>query len=928
MLSRRSSRTSIKLGGPKSTSSLRPYRADGQYAGFKDEDTAYNSAVTAAGVAFDRTKEHKHGISIQGAHHMPTEPENKPNINRRKSIRFAGPSAVPTRNQSITRRSARSFRPSASPRDSSLQTDRLPADAGKSAVQSFETASLDDEESTEQNVVLKPSSYRKLKKARSMFAPGQVSSAALPRINEKAGRHFRRQSARSSESLEESKTLPDRRLRKSYSFLRRVADNLPTTPQQDPQSDEAVRLARDEYLRQLQQQRLKEQSSLLNLAKRNGRRKPFRRNLRTSGANPYGSPVASSITDCEQSKSVRFGDRTRRFSVIVKNGFKKVFSRPPGNTTSIPAQHLDASRAYFGNTQAHMQHADQFYPPIPSPDAELLQRVKSRESVGHPSPQLVGEDSSARSVASLEDTTRDKSRVTSWTDSTAANTIHMPGKGGRKRLSVIKEDGGPHQPSSSAIVFERVDTGYSAFSQPFRQSGGRAPEPQRVFSALQREIGKKDSMPQLDESDLEGESAWHPQRTITPQHSYPDLPLYRGSHKDHPEIARQLTPQDIATLNELDVPNRPRYESGSGFFPVYKRIEQTQSTSPYRKALQLSGANDGNATSNGDLLHHLRQPFAGANRQVSQNSGSESVYSRASNGYKPYASISTPSLIKSDTNSEPGTAVVISSESRMYSRSVDPFRQYREISDKSTKSSSEWKEKLASEIASLDRSSYEDDKIYDALPVARRGHKRENAQIDNVSSLTAGVEPHLPSGRAVRDMGFTPPVMQNGRSRPRRDRSPLKDITPPKVVNMIRQNENTPPSGKSNHQGSSANLAQRSSQSSLTPRKENVKDYISPLNRSGLDRAEPHRHLHSKSSPYVHSEPESLPDLGVMVGYRTNDKAVRGLAGLVTPKRGFVSTTTTPDMQFSQELLIERFLKNRSKAYGTGEEDTKDAAFL
>ena len=976
MLSRNSSNASGRPRRSKSTPSIKPHQsAREQYAGFENEEIAHYQAVTAAELAYERAQGHHMATRCAEDGKIPGDAAQRPALARQKSIRFARPSAVPQRSYPITRRNAPDSNPQSKAQSLGLKSNRHNADADLSTARSLATQSPSGEgQFIEHNYASQPSSYRKLRKSKSMFTPGKKPSAVFPAGIPKAGRHFQRHSVRSSDSSGEPMRLPDPRLRKSISFLRGVAERLPTSNRQYARNDEAVQLARDQYVAQLEKQRLKEQPPFLNLISRRKPQKAFRRTVRTSSTNSYSSAITSPNVVEEPMQSTSIGVKARIFSQNLRKKLLKVFGRSMSEDSSIPAQHLDASRAHFGQGISPLDQSEYRYPPIPSPDAELLRRVGSRENFGHNSPVYVKEDGrtrSIRSVPSQGDMSIDKSRVTSWTDSTAANTINMPHVMGRKRLSVIKEDGGPHQPSSSIRAYNDAANTYAAFRQPYRiGSAGMVPEPQRIFSALQREIVKQKSQANLDDSDSGIDSGSDQMRStrssIALRRSANGSESYQGlfspphQHLDYSEVTEDLTPQQIATLNESGEasPKRPLHEIGSGFFHANKHIEQKKSSSPFRRALHDSIENDSS------LKKHITgpadssrttpfQPMA-AQYHFGHGTGSESIYSRTSGDQTPKAVKSSVSLMGCGIDEEPGTAIIQTTETARNRRERNQSRQHGDLSDRSSKSSGEWKKRLASDMAYFDDWSAENDKIYNALPVKESGHKRESAQFDEDDVeigglLHANQLPPQPLG--LLRLNTNIPALRSETSRSMLRRFPFAEITPPNKPHAVRQTENTPPirpslntqvSSRSkndkeplNARAISNSLGTKISQASLIQRNENANSPASSNSRHSPERAERLRRLKSKSSLSLHKAASSS-SLGNTGGYLTESKIAHNVkASPNNPwlrgnasKENSPSPNNTPTHHSSDKRLVENFLKDRRRDMRISEEGSNDPAFL
>lgn len=933
---------------------------------------SHEQAVTAAELAFERAKERDAASSRANEGCMDTADNEKerPQLGRRQSIRFTGPTAAPRRSRSITRREAPTLDNPELPFHHDQHSDILHSDA-KSVATAF---SRDVEDFIESDLPSVPSSYRRLRKAKSMFSPGKAPSTVFSNGTPIGRRHFQRQSMQSSLGYEEPLRIPDQRLRRSFSFLRGVTDRLPTSNRQYVTQDAAVQLARDQYLRQLEEQRLKARPYFLNLSKRRRSQKAFRTTVRTSSTNSYGSAIESSLPlqDSAEPKSIK--RKARSLSQTLRRKLKQVFGR--NNITTMPVQHLDASRPHYGNEMRGPNQIEHHYSTPPSPDEELLRRVSSRESVLRSSPVILDKEyraGSIRRAPSDDDLSKEKSRVTSWTNSTAANTIEMPHLVERKRLSVIKEDGGPHEPSSSARLYGPIGDGYAVFRQPVRQINKSVPpEPQRVYSALQKEIGRnsRDATIEKNDSELDNvsdQANYVQSRPFLRRSSSAGMVAaveeggYRYGHHQHVSTHHQpayvedyegLTPQQIAELNEsgLDSTKRPLRETKSAFFPTNMRIDKSD-TSPYRRLLQVSSEDDGLSRGRYGSTN-LSQPhaFDGRARRGSV-AVSESVYSQTSGRRTPMPIGSTMSLPRSEDGLENGTAVIITSEVAKHGLRSNPFVNRRNVSDNS---SGEWKKRLASELAYFDDIGNGPDEIYNALPVKESGHKRENAQVDE-EDVTVGNSQRptqstkQPLGLLLANSNARPPLKHSA-SHPLIERLPFMDTNSSHKRMTARKTENVPfpqpqvqsreSSRKSNEKDSSHSiydgrsiLRRRYSQASLLPRNENSISPASSIIRLSPERQERLRRLQSKSSLSLHRKTGSVTNPptqadGPIVNQTFQASSSSNFWHNENVRSGEEQNEANVSQAPGANTLVDTFLKGRRRNMRFSEESGGDPAFL
>lgn len=836
---------SSRLRRAKSSSSTQTTRCTVVESQDIDFAIARQHAVTAASLALERASER----AMPTRDNQDRDPwqtltptssaENEQLLGRRQSVRFTGPMAVSCKDRPITRRVAEdpiaNHDPSADPLCASPGLD----DQATRGSQDFMRALPAVEGNYPGTRVSSlPSSYRKLRKAKSMFNPRSHrpvmftngASKKMPQLN----RPFLRS--------------PAPRLHKSFSFLRGDSDNISSDGAHFAIQDTAIQIARDRYLHQVEHQNLKGKSSFPALEERRRPQKAFRKTVRTSSTNSDASAVASVVPQPSGTTVSAFplfeepiskkaiGRKARIFSLSLKNKLKRVFHRPSDADGALPKQQINATRSHFGQMgyMATSSGVDQQYDHIPSPDRETLRKARSREYIFHDAAVFVEKAShpgSIRSVRSDEDVSNNKSRVTSWTSSTAANTMTSNQAMEKKRLSIIQEHGGPHQTSSSVRYYG--DLG-NVLRQPVSENTdtrtGNVVNSQRIYSALQRRMheNKVLACSQEDDSETENEadmtkiqsssaerialSSRIVPNTSTdslssrrqgmlfskPVNSRPSttaaigsgLALTNESTRDQIHLQKLfdmqigLTPQQIADSIESEnpLPKRPLREVKSTFFPSTMRIERSN-TSPYRRAMNTS-SEDGNEADR-EITEIGRAKIDGSPfRRITPNSthgrkttGSESVYSRTSSGNTPKPSKSSLSLAVSVGSGEPGSAVIITTRASKYGLSQNPFEQRR---SSSVKSSGTWQKWMASQIAHLENHGDENKRVNDVNSAKENGHKREEAQIDGDDVHVGRIKsfnqsPKQPLG-IIQGNVVTRPALRHRVSLSMADRYPIWDV--------------------------------------------------------------------------------------------------------------------------------------------------------
>ena len=984
MLSRGTSSTSHRPRRTKSTPSVRP-RSIVLTAPSANNGDIHQEALTAANLAFERANER--GLAKIVPNGQDTISAEKPKLERRQSVRFAGPTAIPSRNRSITRREPLGARARNHHYGSELQPGSqniepsIPSDG-----RTLDALAQSSGEFGESDNASAPSSYRKLRKAKSLFSPGKAPSAVFSDGVPYGKRHFRRQSFHSSDAYNEPLRVPDPRLRKSYSFLRGVTDRVSNSSRQYASSDAAVQLARDQYLRQLEQQRLKEQSSFLGLGKRRKSPKAFRRTVRTSSTN---SATTSSLVPAEPQKTQDISHKARSLSQTIKKKIERVFKRYTDTEDTVPVQHVNATHPHYGDYISTSDGKEQRYPPVPEPDAELLLRVGSRESVTYTAPVFmdkIARPGSIRSAYSDDDESNTKSRVTSWTDSTAANTINIPKTLERKRLSVIREDGGPHQPSSSTRQYEGTSDGYAGFRQPVRQSSaGRITGPidtHRIFSALQKKIDENNRETALDDNES-GTDSSSGHRKVRPSKPTPrriislrkgvkprddsnphshgsklsNAPIFSPSamesfnnnfyqvenqsvNQEHQQqnflnSRKSMTLQQIAEMDDRGIllPKRPLHEVKSAFFPPSMHIERS-SPSPYRRQMHSSNETEAESQScvnlkNRPLSEGPVSAIAGQLRAGSVTR-SDSVYSRSSDGDTPKETRSSTSIAMSESSGEAGTAIIINGHPNKNEHTAHPV--VTQHGNSSVASSGNWRNFMATQVASLENYGTRQEPKDHAYPVKDSGHKRENAQLDS-TEVTIG---RLHSSADILEQ---PLAIIQGKSNhwETSTRSPLKTIDPSTKGGNVKQNDSIPTSRHPGH----------------LPRIANVENERHPYNRvqgptGGLWQEKSHSSLKiladQKTSPttanvrYSPERAERLRRIKSSTGMSPEKPLsdVENQAHLPAPSGEEQQDSDRPatnpvDFQTQageNKKLVDSFLKGRRSVLRTSEEGGADPAFL
>ena len=532
MLRRNSSK---RLSHRKSTSSVHSKHDS------IDPETARQHAQAAATHAFTRAQERSsvelgpHGSILrsnsdaarqdrsQSSTQDDASRSGEPVLRRQHSVRFAGPNAIPrgrsigaraSQNTLVRRDRAAAQRPMALTTDTPVPAVYRPPSRSSSIGKALnnriatevyvKTQAYDEYYNKEEDIASTPSSYRRIRKSKSLFNPGKAPNLYYTNgTPEQAAGGLRTSLSITRKSHSQPFETP-LRAPKSMSLLRFGRD--PIIPVNREKNDEAVQMARDRFFQQATEQRLREQPSFMFRSRSQKHDKPFRTSVRTSSSG-YGMPIKSSN---QNGSSLRI--KARKASATIKTKLRKMFGRNKDEPVVIPDQQVEAPKTHV---REYPGQAHDSFNNIPRPDEATVTRVASRPPslrVGPSKQQLRSQTGSVKSTRSgRSDLSDDKSRVTSWT-STAVNTLTSQGARAhaereRHRLSIINENG-THMPSAS-FNRSRLPSQTSAYPIIHRPGGngsqGSALKPTpvdsaRVYSVLMKHVNENSPNPRLQRS--------------------------------------------------------------------------------------------------------------------------------------------------------------------------------------------------------------------------------------------------------------------------------------------------------------------------------------------------------------------------------------------------------------------------------------------
>lgn len=418
-------------------------------------------------------------------------------VRRQQSVRFAGPSARPRR----TLVSRATDNPGASDVDNSSlhvlgNMDNRPASTmsysrRKPDPHALTRRYLDSLQAPDQcyapedDIDSLPSSFRRLRKSKSMFStfnplnPGYHFNNGTPeKVNPQPA------NSGSTPTQKENDPIPrDHPPRPSTSLSvlksRRFVGASRSTSRAE--NDLAVQLAREKFREQVEgQSRLRSQPSML-FRSRNKRSESslgFRKSLRNSSNNSTALSSTFSTHSLSISKQPGLRKTARKVSKTLKTKLKGLFSRPKsaaGNGTEGNDPDLcesDGESCLRLEDDLTHHEASMFRVPSHVPS---LHAVPSHQEMRSRKGSVESIDSGEHEIPD------DKSRVTSWSNS-VTNTASSVGDWERQRLSIIKENCA-HISTLSRAADEPGEAGKGQ-----ETSLGQGIDSQRVYSALMKRM--------------------------------------------------------------------------------------------------------------------------------------------------------------------------------------------------------------------------------------------------------------------------------------------------------------------------------------------------------------------------------------------------------------------------------------------------------
>ena len=581
-----------------------------------------------------------------------------------------------------------------------------------------------------------PSSYRRLRKAKSMFSTRQRLSHIVN------GTPPMPHGSSPGPDISPEFALP-RTLRNSASFMRGSRQG-PSSVRHAKSQDAAIQLARDRYLEDIGESNVQSRRPSWLLSRRKRDHKPFRKSFRTtSDGGVEASPSSSHFT----SRLSHNGSRT--FSSSIKHGLKRVFG------LSKPAE------------QPHEpQSEDQCLEDIvATPDDSDIEKADIDETHDIILPQH------SPSRASMSSS---NSRLASRATSSVADTVTTRRTGHRQSLSLIEEHGVP-----DGEPFQVPTYGTESRQSPSRKrSSGNSHSAwfntQDLYTALMQQISRKSAQTLGEEVTLGTVPEYHaiPERA-------PSVQSYRSKRtiRRVPSTESSGSPGSFATARGDSLSPLKSQRSGTSYVrPLrFSHLRPDQGTSRPSAAYSGRKAEYSAYTMDTDSDGETGSVIVERSRPNARSDSPTSMYSRTVSGNTPTndADCQVSGFDVEDT----GTATIFASERTAWS---SPNRRSESrTSMPSVQPSGDWQEWMSSQIERIEQTS------------PAREHVREGAQYQDEDERFTHIfqQAHVPdhalanpvSGSDGQDDISNPPLRvqalaQNNFSRPFSRTSSIRTI--------------------------------------------------------------------------------------------------------------------------------------------------------
>ncbi|RKF65475.1 hypothetical protein OnM2_007003 [Erysiphe neolycopersici] len=466
-----------------------------------------NHAYTAANLAFNRAQVHRvfikgevspninFQITDDNSYHLSTDNKTS-DKSRQKSVRFSGANAVRPRKSTKSKRlnltqNDSAFVPTTtilnrsnsttefSSRGLMLSDRTLPL---KTITKSLTAADTYDEYYTnEQDLPSIPSSYRRIQKSKSMFNPVRTNSFPYLDCSMEISQD---QIPILSNSCSLQAQFPRKALRVS-----RSTDYLWAKWRRSESHDSALKQARDRFLHDMKQQKLREKPSLFSRSKLQRIEKNLKKSFRSFSTDDEFPEDLPEHTGRHKVKDSTLRELASKASKSVRSKLKKTFGlSSTDNTGKIPLQQVDNHIRTFDLGTRTVHETVNF-------TSNLVQKSCSHvpSSICEPGLKSFVRSYVASTNSKKTDSLGENSRVTSW-DSTITNTINSRDEldiltGVNQCVNIVKTN--DNQITSVSRTNKENSVDQKKLQNSIMNPESAAVSSARVYSALMRRLGTK-----------------------------------------------------------------------------------------------------------------------------------------------------------------------------------------------------------------------------------------------------------------------------------------------------------------------------------------------------------------------------------------------------------------------------------------------------
>ncbi|KAJ5992277.1 hypothetical protein N7451_008001 [Penicillium sp. IBT 35674x] len=562
-----------------------------------------------------------------------------------------------------------------------------------------------------------PSSYRRLRKAKSMFSTRQrLAHLALEKPPMSHG-------SSTGPDFSPEFALP-RTLRNSTSFVRGNRQ-VPRAIRHAKSQDVAIQIARSQYLQENGSPEVQNRRPSVLLSRRKREHKPFRKTFRTpsdaSGPDPSPGSFSSRLSH----------GRSRTLSASIKHGLKRVFGL---------SRHADQPAEQITEPQKELVPQDLAEDVNNHEDVSLARYSRDIHFSVESSPVRVIQTPPNRASFCTTD-----SRKISRTTSSVAPTVETRNIGHWRSLALVEEDDDQNEELSEIPVF---NTG-SRLSPSRKSSSTRNVNgwfnTQDLYTALMQQIGRNAA--QTQEEVVLG--------TVPEHRAIPERASSTYSHRSLRTVRRvpseesTTSPESFATARG-DSMSPQKYQRSVGYIRplrVGSRVKPGQENTRPRSAYSTGESPHSSYFVGEGSDEETGSVIIAHSESITERVSPTSVYSRTTGGDTP---TNKAGVLAAPDVGEPGIATIFASERTAWSSPSHVRRSRPSMS--TVQPSADWQQWMSSQIERIENGS------------PTREHLREDAQFQDEDETFTDMLRHTPFPAQV----LTSPLSMTGGQ----DRSP------------------------------------------------------------------------------------------------------------------------------------------------------------